>query len=83
MMVEEIRFKFNPNKDFYTVSEIAEITGKSRQTVYNWIRDGKLKASKPGNWLISRVDFLRFLQRYKIDNAYVREILELERRALL
>lgn len=32
----------------YTPAEVAEMLGVSRQTVYNWITAGKLKAHKLG-----------------------------------
>lgn len=35
-------------KDYLTVAEVAEVTRKKPDVVRKWIRDGKLKAIKPG-----------------------------------
>ncbi len=49
---------------FYKVGEIAELLKVTRQTVYNWIRAGKLKAERFGNSIrISAEELERFRQR--------------------
>ena len=35
-------------KDFYTTSEIGELMNITRVTIFRWIKEGKLKAIKPG-----------------------------------
>ena len=30
-------------KEFYSIMEVAKIAGVSRMTVYNWVKQGKLK----------------------------------------
>lgn len=47
----------------YSTQQIAEITGKSAETVRNWIRDGKLKARKPTgcrDYVVKKQDFDMF-----------------------
>jgi excisionase family DNA binding protein len=49
---------------FYSVTEAAEIFGKSTDTIRRWIRDGTLKATKQGKGqqaqhLISRKEIER------------------------
>lgn len=43
-------------KEFYTPQEIAAITGVKLLTVYRWIKTGKLKATKLGQWKIAKED---------------------------
>lgn len=52
-------------KIYYTTGEIAEICHASRATVFNWIKAGKLKASRipGGKYKIFRRDFLDFLRK--------------------
>ena len=45
-------------------TEIAARLGKATATVLRWIRDGRLKATRPGReWLVEEKDFQEFLQR--------------------
>lgn len=47
-------------KERLSVKESALIVGKTDQTVYNWIRDGKLEAERVGGrWVIHRTVLLR------------------------
>lgn len=34
--------KINPN-NLYSVNDYAKLMGKSVQTIYNWLRDGRVK----------------------------------------
>ncbi len=43
-------------KERYTAQEVANIAGVNVLTVYRWIRSGKLKATKLGQWKIYRKD---------------------------
>lgn len=43
-------------KERYTAQEVADMTGVDINTVYRWIRAGKLKATKLGQWKIYRAD---------------------------
>lgn len=48
---------------YFTVAEVAEMTGSCTETVRNWIRSGKLKATRhPGSrsFVIARSDFEAF-----------------------
>lgn len=41
-------------KKTYTMQEVADELGKTRQTIYRWIKSGKLKAIKiGGTWTVS------------------------------
>jgi excisionase family DNA binding protein len=40
------------DSDFISVTEIVELTGKSRQTIAQWAREGKLPAQRPGRFNI-------------------------------
>lgn len=41
--------------EIYTLVEIEEILQVTRRTIYNWIKDGKLKAFKVGKeWRVTR-----------------------------
>ena len=45
----------------YTPAEVAEMLGVSRQTVYNWMKSGKLKAHKLGGTIrINESDLKEF-----------------------
>ena len=49
---------------YYKVKEVAELLKVTRQTVYNWIRSGALKAERFGNSIrISAEELERFRQR--------------------
>lgn len=48
---------------YYTPEEVAELLKVSRETVYNWLRGGKLKGVKVFNfWRISESELNRLLQ---------------------
>jgi excisionase family DNA binding protein len=50
-------------KPYYSIYEVAEITGQHWQTVRNHIIKGRLKASKPGaQWRISKDALKEYLQ---------------------
>lgn len=41
--------------EVYTLKEIEELLQVTRRTIYNWIKDGKLKAFKVGKgWRVSK-----------------------------
>ena len=47
----------------YTTRQIAEMTGKSVETVRKWIREGKLKGRKPAgcrDHIVTKEDFEKF-----------------------
>ena len=64
---------------FYTVKEVAELTGRTPPTIYRWISMGHLRASKvyeegtKGALLISEEDLLDFYRK----NLTCRETIEL------
>ena len=43
-------------KEVYTPQEVADLTGRKVLSVYRWIKEGKLKATKLGQWKIYRED---------------------------
>lgn len=45
----------------YTLQEIAEILKVSEKSVYRYIKSGKLKASKIGQWRIKEEDLNKFI----------------------
>lgn len=47
---------------FYTVNEIAEILKVHQRTVFRYIKSGKLKAVKTGQWRIKKEDFDKFIK---------------------
>ena len=49
--------------EVYTLEEIIELLGVTRRTLYNWIKDGKLKAFKAGReWRVTRKALDEFTQ---------------------
>jgi excisionase family DNA binding protein len=52
-----------PEREYLSPAGVAIYLGVSARTVYNWIRDGRLKASRPGPklLLISRTQLAEFL----------------------
>lgn len=50
-------------KPYYSIYEVADISGQHWQTVRNHITKGKLKASKPGaQWRISKEAVQEYLR---------------------
>lgn len=45
----------------YTPQEVADLTGVKVLSVYRWIKEGKLKATKLGQWKITREDLMAAL----------------------
>ncbi len=48
-------------KEVYTPQEVAEIAGVTARTVRRWINEGRIKATKIGQWKISREELLKVL----------------------
>jgi excisionase family DNA binding protein len=58
----------NAEKKYYTAKELADILGVSRVTVFNRIKQGKIKAEKAGrNYIIYKRDALP-LTRGELDS---------------
>lgn len=52
-----------PDKQVYTLKEVATALGKSTRTIRNWIKKGDLEAFKLGNaWAIRYEDLARLLK---------------------
>jgi excisionase family DNA binding protein len=50
-------------KEAYNPEEVAEILGKSLETVRRWLRSGQINATKLGrSWIISRAEIDRILK---------------------
>lgn len=48
--------------EFYDLEEVAAQLGKAERTVYRYVSDGKLKASKiGGTWIVRKEDLLAFV----------------------
>lgn len=48
---------------YYTPEEVAELLKTSRETIYNWLRSGKLRGVKVFNfWRISESELNRLLK---------------------
>lgn len=55
------------DKEFYTIEEVMAILQLSRQTVYRYVRSGKLPAYKIGKWYRVKVsDFDSFIKESKV-----------------
>ena len=67
-----IRTNHNPGKQFLTNAEIARILHVSRNSVYRWIKSGKLKAFQTpgGNYRILTKDFKKFLSDFGITKFF-------------
>ena len=51
------------NNKLLNVKEVAEALRVSERSVFRYIHDGKLKASKVGYWRINEEDLRHFLQQ--------------------
>lgn len=51
------------NTKFLSVKEVAEALRVSERSIFRYIHDGKLKASKVGYWRISEEDLRQFLEQ--------------------
>lgn len=61
-----IRTELNAMPEYYTIPEVAKNLKVTRQTVYNWIKDKKMKVTYSGDLLrISEYDLRDFLERNK------------------
>lgn len=50
----------------YTIHELEEVLQVTQRTIYNWIKDGKLKAIKIGRtWRVTQEALDEFLQGEK------------------
>jgi excisionase family DNA binding protein len=45
----------------YTIQEVADILKVSKKSVYRYIKSGKLKAKKIGQWRIRKSDLEKFI----------------------
>lgn len=54
--------KYNEAK-FYSLQEVAEIVQVSRRSMYNYLKDGRLKANKVGGrWLVTEEQLKEFIE---------------------
>jgi len=68
-MLEEMKDR-KPPKEQYSISEAAEIVGRSEYQVREWCREGRLKAEKRGTgrgrhkeWMVSHDELDRYRSR--------------------
>lgn len=52
-------------QELYTTLEVAEILKVHQRTIFRYIKSGKLKASKIGNWRITKEDLDNFINKNK------------------
>ncbi len=51
-----------PELVLYTLEEVAELLGLTHRTVWQYVKDGKLKAVMIGNkWRVSKENYSRFI----------------------
>ena len=48
----------------FTLKETAKILRVSERTILRYLKSGKLKASKVGQWRIKQSDLNKFLEKY-------------------
>jgi excisionase family DNA binding protein len=68
MAVVHVRFVGeHPEREFLSPAGVAKYLGVTRRTVYTWIRQGRLKATRTGPklWLVSMSDLGEFLHPKK------------------
>jgi excisionase family DNA binding protein len=60
---------------YFTTNDIAQMCNVTRQTVINWIKNGKLKANLTpgGHRRVLREDLLAFFQKNQIDAAIIQD----------
>ena len=57
-------------KDFYTTTEIADLMNVTRVTIFRWIKEGRLKAIKPGRDYIIPYSSLPSTLQVAIQNKF-------------
>ena len=70
--------------NYITIPKLAKMLNLSRTTIFNWVKSGKIKASKVGGtWIIDDPDIMQTLrgeltekQKEEIDQAVLRAIEE-------
>ncbi len=62
--------KETKSEKVYTVDDIMEILTVSRETVYNWIRTGKLTAIRLGRqYRITKDHYDQFIKEHTVNNG--------------
>lgn len=62
--------KETKSEKVYTVDDIMEILTVSRETVYNWIRSGKLTAIRLGRqYRITKDHYDKFIREHTVNNG--------------
>lgn len=56
--IERIGYNWKPDRAYYFVSEVAQLLGVSRQTVYKFEKDGKMEFRKLSDRTIIMADSL-------------------------
>ena len=59
------------NQQFFSVGEVAELFGFSRQTVYNWIYDGSIPFIQMpnGTYRLAKEDIEQWRKKYKFKDV--------------
>ncbi len=47
----------------YTLREVEEILKVTQRTLYKYIKEGRLKATKAGNWRVKHSDLMDFVNK--------------------
>ena len=50
---------------FLTTNQVAEILQVTKRTIFRYIKSGKLKAKKIGQWRILKSDLDKFINKYE------------------
>lgn len=56
----------------YTLQETADLLKVSTRTVLRYIKSGKLKATKIGQWRINEISLHDFLNEHQNSNNYIK-----------
>jgi len=58
------RIQGNPQK-YLKVKEVAQELRVTKRTIFRYIESGKLKATKIGQWRVTRTDLNSFVSKFK------------------
>ena len=53
----------NEDLKLYTIREVEDILKVTQRTLYKYIKEGKLKATKAGTWRVKHSDLMDFVNK--------------------
>lgn len=72
------------HKNFLSTSQVAELLGVSRVTIFRWIKEGTMKAEKVGrNYVIAHDEFMKHLGKQPLNDVQKGEIKNLVDKAMI